>query len=77
MLTLSTADISELEQSFGCQISCSSCIRTIFIVSDSDIVAELSAAGWQQAINDNEFFPCVCPRCVAELKENELEQGEA
>ena len=31
----------------------------------------------QKAINDNEFFPCICPRCVAELKENELEQGEA
>lgn len=82
MLMLSPADFDEIELVSGYQLTCSSCTNTLFIQRKrrnviADITEGLSHSGWQKAINDNEFFPCVCPRCVAELKENELEQGEA
>ncbi|MEN8616669.1 MULTISPECIES: hypothetical protein [Shewanella] len=82
MLTLSPADFDEIELVSGCQITCSSCTNTLFIQRKrrnviADITEGLSQSGWQKAINDNEYFVCVCPKCVNELKENELEQGEA
>ena len=82
MLTLSPADFDEIELVSGCQITCSSCTNTLFIQRKrrnviADITEGLSNSDWQKAINDNEYFVCVCPKCVNELKENELEQGEA
>lgn len=81
MLTLSPPDFEEIEVVKGYQITCTSCTKTHFIPRKSlnvlaDITEGLSHSGWQKAINDNEYFVCVCPKCVNELKQNELEQGE-
>lgn len=82
MLTLSPPDFTEIELMPGYQITCNSCTNTLFIPRKqrsevASITDGLSRSGWQKAINDNEYFVCVCPNCVKELKENELEQGAA
>lgn len=81
MLTLSPPDFTELEIVKGYQITCTCCTKTHFIPRKSlnvvaDITEALNQSGWQKAINDNEYFVCVCPKCVKELQENELEGAE-
>lgn len=81
MLTLSPRDFTEIELVSGYQVTCNSCTDTLFIPRKhrsviTSITEGLSRSGWQKAVNDNEYFVCVCPKCVKELQENELEGAE-
>lgn len=81
MLTLSSPDFTEIELVTGYQVTCNSCTETLFIPRKSlnapkDVTEGLSRSGWQKAVNDNEYFVCVCPKCVKELQEIELEGAE-
>ncbi|MGX2953345.1 hypothetical protein ACWAU3_10475 [Shewanella sp. JL219SE-S6] len=76
MLTLTQPDKTELELVIGYSLTCSSCTKRIFIDSDTTILETLKSAGWQRAETDHEYLPCVCPKCVGELKDNEQELKE-
>lgn len=75
MLNLTPANVGELELKVGYLLTCTSCNNALFIESGSDIGATIAARRWLQAETEHEHQPCVCPSCVAELKQNEAEQA--